>query len=214
MADSGATIDIMVVYTDDARAAEGSTAAMKARIALAVAETNTSYANDNITTRLRLVHVEEYAYTETGNLGTDLSRLTNTTDAYFSNVHSLRNTYGADMVGLIVENGGAYCGLANAIMATQANAFQVTDRGCATGYYSFGHEFGHLQGARHDVYVDTSTTPYPYGHGYVHTGTTAAQRWRTIMAYDTKCYVSATAAPACSGGPTRPRPGWARRWVW
>jgi hypothetical protein len=80
-ADTGATIDIMVVYTDDARAAEGSTAAMKARIALAVLETNTSYANDNITTRLRLVHVEEYSYVETGSLGTDLTRLTNTTDA-------------------------------------------------------------------------------------------------------------------------------------
>jgi hypothetical protein len=186
-ADSGATIDIMVVYTDDARAAEGSTAAMKARIALAVAETNTSYANAGVTTRLRLVHVEEYSYTETGNLSTDLSRLAGTSDAYFTTVHSLRNTYAADMVGLIVENGGAYCGLANAIMATAANAFQVTDRDCATGYYSFGHEFGHLQGARHDTYVDPTNTPYSYGHAYIHTGSTTAQRWRTIMGYNDKC---------------------------
>jgi hypothetical protein len=186
-ADTGAVIDIMIVYTDDARAAEGSTPAMKARIAMAVAETNTSYANAGVTTRLRLVHVEEYSYVETGNLSTDLSRLTNTSDAHFTTVHSLRNTYAADMVGLIVENGGAYCGLANAIMATASNAFQVTDRSCATGYYSFGHEFGHLQGARHDTTVDPTNTPYSYGHGYVHTGSSAAQRWRTVMAYDTKC---------------------------
>ena len=188
-ADSAATIDIMVVYTDDAKTAEGGTAPMKARIALAVYETNVSYANDNVTTRLRLVHVEEYAYVETGSLNTDLTRLRNTTDAYFTTVHSLRNTYGADMVGLIVENGGAYCGLASAIMATEANAFQVTDRGCATGYYSFGHEFGHLQGARHDTYVDNSITPYAYGHGYAHRGSTTAQRWRTIMAYNDYCSV-------------------------
>jgi len=91
------------------------------------------------------------------------------------------------MVGLIVENGGDYCGLASAIMATAANAFQVTDRSCATGYYSFGHEFGHLQGARHDTYVDPTNTPYAYGHGYVHPGSTASQRWRTVMAYNTRC---------------------------
>lgn len=186
-ADSGATIDIMVVYTSAARIAEGSTEAMKARIALAVTETNQSYANDGIIPRLRLVHVQEYAYTETGNLGTDLARLVSSTDAYFTTVHSLRNTYGADMVSLIVENGGPYCGLANAIMATAAGAFQVTARSCATGYYSFGHEFGHLQGARHDPYVDGSTTPFSYGHGYVHTGSTTATRWRTIMAYNNKC---------------------------
>jgi hypothetical protein len=186
-ADTGSTIDILVAYTDDARAAEGSTAAMKARIALAVTETNQSYANDGVTARLRLVHVEEYSYAETGNMGTDLSRLTNTTDTYFSTIHTLRNTYGADMVGLIVENGGSYCGLANAIMATATNAFQVTDRSCATGYYSFAHEFGHLQGARHDTRVDTSNTPYVYGHGYVHTSSNPDWRWRTIMAYNTKC---------------------------
>jgi hypothetical protein len=86
-----------------------------------------------------------------------------------------------------VENGGAYCGLASTIMATAATAFQVTDRSCATGYYSFGHEFGHLQGARHDTYVDTNNTPYSYGHGYVHTGSTDYNRWRTVMAYNNKC---------------------------
>ncbi len=187
-ADSGSFIDIMVAYTDDARAAEGSTAAMKSRIALAVAETNRSYANSGALTRLRLVHVEEYAYVESGNLNTDLTRFRTSGDGFFDTIHSLRNTYGADLLGLIVENGGAYCGLASTIMATSTTAFQVTDRGCATGYYSFGHEFGHLQGARHDTYVDTTNTPYAYGHGYVHPQTNDVnKRWRTIMAYNDRC---------------------------
>lgn len=186
-ADSAARIDIMIAYTDDARAAAGGTPAIKATILTALNETNTSYANAGVTTRLRLVHVQEYSYVETGNMNTDLTRFRNGGDGYFDSIHTLRNKYGADMLGLIVENGGAYCGLASTIMASATTAFQVTDRSCATGYYSFGHEFGHLQGARHDIYVDTSTTPYAYGHGYVHTGSTTANRWRTVMAYNNKC---------------------------
>ena len=187
-ADAASPIDVMVVYTRTALNGEGSLAALKARIALAVVETNQSYYNAGVTTRIRLVHTEVVSYTETGNLGTTLSQLVNPSDGYMDIVHSLRNTYGADMVSLVVEYGGTYCGQAAAIMATSTNAFQVTTRdGCMTGYYSFGHEFGHLQGARHDVYVDNSTTPYAYGHGYVNTGSTTASRWRTVMAYNSKC---------------------------
>ena len=187
LGDTAATIDIMVVYTPAARLAEGSTAAMKARIALAVTETRDSYVNSSITPRLRLVHVEELAYTESGNLETDKNRLVSTTDSYLTGVHALRNAYGADLVSLIVDNGGGFCGLAAAILANAATAFQVTARNCATGYYSFGHEFGHLQGARHDLYVDSTLTPYAYGHGYVNAGSTTANRWRTIMAYPNRC---------------------------
>jgi len=186
-ADSGSTIDIMVAYTASARAAAGSTAAIKATILTALNETNAGYANSGVTPRLRLVHVEEVAYTESGNISTDVNRLAATADGFMDNLHTLRNTYGADLVGLIVENGGGYCGMAKAIMATAATAFQVTARSCATGYYSFAHEFGHLQGARHDTYVDSGTTPYAYGHGHVNTSSDATKRWRTIMSYNDRC---------------------------
>ena len=105
-ADSGSVIDIMVAYTASARAAAGGTAAIKATILTALNETNTGYANAGVAPRLRLVHVEEVAYTESGNISTDVSRLTATADGYIDNLHTLRNTYGADLVGLIVENGG------------------------------------------------------------------------------------------------------------
>lgn len=136
LTDSGSIIDIMVVYTPAALAGEGgSTAAMKARIALAVAEANTSYANAGVTSRLRLVHTEKITYTETGNISTDVNRLAATGDGYMDSVHSLRNTYGADMVSLVVENGGGYCGIAKTIMATATSAFDVVVRnGCMTGY--------------------------------------------------------------------------------
>lgn len=185
-ADNGSTIDIMVAFTTNARNTNGGLNGIKALIALAVLETNVGYANSGVNPRLRLVHIEEYSYTESGSLDTDLSRLVNSSDAYFTTIHSLRNTYAADMVGLIVANGDG-CGLANDILATASTAFQVTRDDCATGNYTFGHEFGHLQGARHDVYVDWLPLPYIYGHGYVYLGGSAPSSWRTVMAYTNKC---------------------------
>jgi peptidyl-Asp metalloendopeptidase len=178
------TIDVMVVYTAAALAGEGSLPALKARIALAIVESNQSYANSGIAPRLRLVHIQQVSYAETGNLTTDVHRLAGTADGFMDNVHALRNLYGADVVTLIVENGNGLCGMADAIKASAATAFDVVQRNaCLTGYYSFAHELGHLQGARHDVAVDPIKTPYAYGHGYVN----LPALWRTVMAYDKKC---------------------------
>ena len=187
MADDGSIIDVLVVYTGAARSAAGGTTAMETLINLAVAETNQSYANSGITQRLNLVHTAEVSYSESDfDWSITLSRLRGTSDGYMDNVHTLRDTYCADEVVLIVNSGG-YCGLA--YMMTYVShgfntwAFAVVARGCATGYYSFGHELGHNMGARHDWYVDDGTVPYGYAHGYVN----ATYRWRTIMAYNTEC---------------------------
>ena len=195
--DSGAVIDVLVVYTGAALSGENPTngvdaiKAMKARIALAVTETNTAYANSGIKPRLRLVHTAEVFYSETGNVDTDLNRLADPADGYLDVVHTLRDQYGADMVSLIVNDGGDYCGIAKEIGSTEANAYQVTARTCATGYYSFGHEFAHLQGARHDTYVDSANTPYSYGHGFIHAySAKISDQWRTIMSYNDQCSAS------------------------
>ena len=112
-----------------------------------------------------------------------MARLAGTTDAFMNDVHGLRNAYGADVVSLIVQNGGGICGTADAIRATAATAFDVVTRSCLTSNYSFAHELGHLQGARADVAADPRNTPYSYGHGYVNT----AARWRTVMAENKQC---------------------------
>ena len=184
-ADDGSTIDIMVVYT--AAAASGGN--ILSEIQLAIDETNTSYLNSGINPRLRLVHIEQVTYSESGNIQIDRDRLRNPADGYMDSVHSLRDTYGADLVGLWVANGGGYCGIAY-IMTTVSTSFEnygfmVVARSCATGYYSFGHEFGHIQSARHDWYVDpTNNSPYTYNHGYVY----SPGQWRTVMAYNSSCF--------------------------
>lgn len=180
--DSGSTIDVLVTYSNEALNAEGSLAAMRARIALAVTETNGGYRNSGVHPRLRLVRIVGLNYSESGSFDTDVARLAGQGDGYLDAIHGLRTTYGADLVALIIANTD-YCGLADDINATAATAFTTVSDSCATGYYSFGHEFGHLQGARHDTYVDPTNTPYSYGHGYVN----LAQHTRTVMSYNNKC---------------------------
>ena len=95
-------------------------------------------------------------------------------------VAAKRKSEKADLVALII-NKSDYCGLADQIMATSATAFAVVYYDCATDYYSFAHELGHLMGARHIEQDDPGTTPFPYGHGLRHDVSPA---WRTVMAYE------------------------------
>jgi hypothetical protein len=192
--DDGSLIDMLVVYTPAARIAAGGTAAMLNLIDLAITETNAAYASSNITPRLRLVHAEEVAYTEYGGasaFSNALSELRATADGVIDNVHTLRDTYGADAVQMLISD-PTYCGLAYRMVVESAgfasSAFGVTAYNCATGYYSFGHELGHNQGSHHDRYVTgTDSTVFPYSFGYVHVGASAGTSWRTILAYGNLC---------------------------
>jgi hypothetical protein len=195
--DDGSTIDVMVVYSATTRAAAGGTAAMLAQIDLSVLETNQSYQNSGIAQRLRLVHAEEVAYTETGSVDQALDCITNTADGCIDHIHTLRNTYGADVVSFWIEDDPNYCGV-SWVMTTispsfSSYAFSAVKRSCATGVYAFGHEMGHNMGADHDVYVTSSNLPFPYAHGYTYTATVSP--WRTIMAYNDACIAAGTSCP-------------------
>ena len=74
--DDGSVIDVLVVYTPEARDGAGGPAAMSALIQIAVDETNTAYANSLINPRLNLVYEGEINYADSGNLETDLERIT------------------------------------------------------------------------------------------------------------------------------------------
>lgn len=193
--DSGQYIHVMVVYTAAMLSAAGSQSALNALIALGIAETNAGYAASGISTRVQLAGIGQVSYTETGNISTDLGRLQDPYDGYMDNVHDWRYMYRADLVSLWVANGGAYCGIAY-IQTVPSNAFApwgfnvVDGNDCATGYYSFGHEMGHNQGARHDRYVDnTDNSPYAFNHAYYPGAPAynAGATWRTVMAYSNGC---------------------------
>jgi len=155
---------------------------MNALVALGVDLANQAYSNSGIAMRLRLARSAEVAYTESGNISTDLTRLRSTTDGFMDQVHQLRNQYKADLVALIVDNGGGYCGIAyvmaNGPRASFANyAFSVTDRECVANN-TLTHELGHNMGNAHDR-ASGGTGVFAYSYGYRDT----VGKFRTIMAY-------------------------------
>ncbi|UXI67054.1 zinc-dependent metalloprotease [Tahibacter amnicola] len=170
------TIRVMVNYTTGV---SNRVADVPGLINLAIAEANQGYINSDVQIRLQLAARSRVSYRESGSFGTDLNRYRDTDDDYMDSIHGLRNEYDAD-VGVLLINNDESCGKAAAIGATARTAFAVAHWDCATGYYSFAHEIGHLQSARHDPGTDSSNTPYSYGHGY----RDPAGNWRTIMAYD------------------------------
>ena len=196
LADDGSTIDVMVLYTPQARVGAGGTSAIEATIQLAVSETNQAYANSGVNQRMFLVHTAEVTYNETTDGGTDLGRLRDPGDGFMDEIHGWRNTYHADFVALIVEDmiyqSVAVCGLGyrpNALndASFESSAFSVTARGCATGNYTFGHEVGHNMGLNHDWYADGDLPPVNQAHGYAHPSPNSNERWRTVMAYNNLC---------------------------
>jgi hypothetical protein len=184
--DDGTLIKVLVAYTQAAETAAGGASSMASLIATAEAETNTGYSASGVNFLISVVNTEKVTYDETAGFETALYAITNASDGLMDSVHGLRDTYSADLVVLLIENRD-YCGIAwkpSTVSSSNAGfGFSVVGWNCATGYYSFAHEMGHNMGANHDTYVDSSTLPYAYGHGFVNT----SARVRSIMAYNTEC---------------------------
>lgn len=193
--DSGLTtgnpqIDVLVVYTGDARSAAGGAANIKSIIQNAIDVSNTAYANSNVPQRLNLVHAGEVNYNEVNDLGDALNWVNNN-----ATVASLRNTLGADLVALVTE-GGVNCGLGYVMrtvdVAFENLAFSAIKRSCAVANLSFAHELGHNMGLEHDPAngVNPADASYPYSFAHFVNG-----KFRTVMSYSDQCSSGCTKAP-------------------
>jgi hypothetical protein len=184
--DPSTDIDVMVVYTQAAEDGAGGAEGMEVFIYQCLALTNLCYENSDIALRMNLVHFEKVTYTEAGDAFVDRAALRDPADGELDNVHAMRDTYGADIVAMLVEtSAGTNCGYAY-IMDPVSNAheswaFSVIKRSCAIDNKSFPHELGHIMSARH--HDDATATPYAYVHGYqvLAPADPATPAWRTIM---------------------------------
>jgi Metallo-peptidase family M12B Reprolysin-like/FG-GAP-like repeat len=155
-------IDVLVAYTPEARIAVGD---MEAFIQLAVAETNKSYTDSGVNIKLTLVDSFEVDYSDAG------KTIVNVLDDFpnMVGVQSRRDISGADLA-LIISSQADFCGV------TRGPPFAAVSKNCATGYYSFGHEIGHMHGADHDIADNKSAG---YAHGFINNS--IKPNWRTIM---------------------------------
>lgn len=199
--DTDNVVDVLVIYTNAARAQVGGPAAIHGLIDLAESESNQGYANSGVLQRIRIVGKEEIAYTEQAGGGiagfdVDLDRLLLTNDGIMDDVHTLRDTYGADFVTLVrtTDPANQLCGLAAMIFGGTTPlsiedgaplAFNVSAQNCITGNYTFAHELAHTMGVRHNVQADNSSSPYSYAHGYC--APTGTPGYRDIMSVASTC---------------------------
>lgn len=182
-------IDVMVLYTQEA-ANQAVMGLISDEVCYAIDQTTTSFIKSGVQATVRLVHhgvatISEASYG--GNIDNLLSDLKDPMKS--ASVHALRDTYGADVVSVWLSDSfrnGTTCGatttLSPASSGNRDAAYSTVVRSCATDLerFSFVHELGHVLGANHDRYKDSSGRDPNYNWGYVRPD----KGWRTIMAYN------------------------------
>ena len=191
---SGKTIlDVMMFYTPRAKTTAGGKTAIESSIINALAQANATNNASSVKATFRLVYMAETNYIEDGSTG-DLAKFRVMNDGYMDEVHTLRITYGGDLMHLITQPTKAtYCGVA--YLMTSLNhgfklyAFGVTLRQCLGGNV-VAHEMGHNVGLHHDK-NNAGRAIYPYAYGF----RTADNLYRTTMAYSPGTRVNMWSSP-------------------
>ena len=161
--DDGSEIDVLVVYTPEARRRAGGHRAILADVDHSVAWTNEAYATSDVVHRVRLVGASEVDYEELEGTGLgepvsgheDYLRLGRQGDGHMDEVHVLRDRLAADAVVLLTTTTGGRAG--------QLGPWAMAGVGEPD---TFAHELGHVMGIAHEREAGTRNWPFPYSHGY------------------------------------------------
>ena len=183
-------IDVMIVYTPAALAYEGNTANMNANIAGAMQKANEAHGNSDTQIYLNLVHSAETSYTESGDAGDDLARLTGTSDGDMDEVHALRTTFGADFVCLFMDTSqvGGIGWLLDTSAGDPSHAFCIARVQQSEWSYTVVHEWGHNMGCGHSKTQGFQNGPgldnYSAGWQWNDTKSSASDGYCSVMTYE------------------------------
>ena len=186
----GATIDVMIVYDSTAKAWVDHHGGMDVFAADAVERMNQAAEKSGIGRIFRLAHAAEVSYTYSGDLTADLYKL-QAGDGNLSLAHQWRDTYGADLVAMLVdtESSSGTAGMAFLLTdpAGQPDyAFSVSAIRSVDVSHTLTHEAGHNLGCTHSkfqlVNPGPNTALNTYSAGWYFTGTDSVP-YHTIMAY-------------------------------
>lgn len=189
-------VDVLVVYTAQARDGAGGTAAIEATAQAAVDVANVAFEASDVDVRFRLLATSLAAHDDSGNSSTDLSWVRNDPATA-----ALRDAVGADLVSLIVENGAGVCGRGY-LGPSPSSVYQVSARGCAVGNLTWAHEHGHNLGMQHDPANGNSPAgawrPWAFGHFVSTSPSPPGGNFRTVMSYSAPCPFGCTRVPRFS----------------
>ncbi|MBL0125820.1 MAG: hypothetical protein IPP88_25250 [Betaproteobacteria bacterium] len=186
------TVDLMIVYTNGLAAQLGS--GLLTRLYNLVTAANTAYADSEVAITLRLVNATMVNYTDAGGSDTALYAISPVVTnsvlggvGVFSNIETIRNANGADMVAFL-RNGGTNSGNGIAWLTTSGtpnvNYMYSVTTGCTAGCDSvLIHELGHNMGNAHDrataayqkggvANPPAGAFSYSFGHYYCEGGLT------------------------------------------
>lgn len=186
---SSVPIDLLVLYSPEVLAHfDGDSAAVETHATAAVDVANTAFIASDMIPFFRVPKIALLDVSEDSYPGDTLNDVL----LWMSDeprVQNIRDDIGADMIGLIVEDGRGMCGGAQ-IMRTpsegfESHALQATRRSCAVGNMTYAHEHGHNLGFEHNPkdsvhYPDNASFPWSFGH--LEHGS-----FRTIMSLSSEC---------------------------
>ncbi|HSI35107.1 MAG: M12 family metallo-peptidase [Phycisphaerae bacterium] len=162
------TIDVMVVYSNNALTAfGGDNASIQRAIRQSIDFANLAHQNTGDNVVLRLVHTANLNYSSTANQTTQLAALQS--DA---TVATWRTQYGADLVSMVVDSPQLGGGLGNSLTNSTNDsnvAFSVVGyQGIGPGTYTLMHELAHNMGAGHErdnatQYAEGAFPAYSFG---------------------------------------------------
>ena len=192
-ADGTPVIRVLTVFDDLSSTYYGGDANAVAELGATIDEVNAAYARSGVNLVMQSAAIERVSYASTQSAGTELNRVTKTTDGYLDEVPARRDALAADLVVFVTPLGGASCGQAWLLAPPYSSfdpafGFGVVDPSCARGNLTFAHETGHNLGADHGP----TGGQLGYNNGYIN----LAAGYRTVMSYyDPGCTNPCTRLP-------------------